>query len=41
MKVILDNKTECEVLYDNGILAQVKRDDKTIEIFSFRLTYIR
>lgn len=40
MKALLDNKTECTVLRNNGILASITNGKEIIIVFSFRLTYI-
>lgn len=39
-KALLDNKTECEIVADNGILAQIQRNNEKIIVFSFRLTIV-
>ena len=39
-KALLDNKTECEILRDNGVLAVITNGVKTIIVFSFRLKRI-
>ena len=40
MKALLDNKTECEVIADNGILAVVTNGKENLVVFSMRIKYI-
>lgn len=37
---LLDNEIKCEVLDDNGVIAQITNGEKIIEVYSFRLTYL-
>jgi len=40
MKALLDDKTECTVIKNNGILSLISNGEEEIVVFSFRLTLI-